>query len=70
MGIPPEHQDRIFDRFYQVPLRPGERVEGAGLGLSICQAIVEEHGGRIWVQSAPGRGSTFFFTLPQRPVAG
>jgi len=70
MGIPPEHQDRIFDRFYQVPLRPGERVEGAGLGLSICKAIVEEHGGRIWVQNAPGRGSTFFFTLPQRPVAG
>jgi PAS domain S-box-containing protein len=63
-GIPPEHLDRIFDRFYRVPLPDGERVEGTGLGLSICKAIVEEHGGRIWVESVMGQGSTFSFTLP------
>jgi PAS domain S-box-containing protein len=70
VGIPPEHLDRIFDRFYRPPSPGGEQVEGAGLGLSICKAIVEEHGGRIWVESQPGRGSTFAFTLPKSPPAG
>lgn len=67
MGIPPEHLGRIFDRFYRVPLPAGERIEGSGLGLSICKAIVEEHGGRIWVESVVGQGSTFSFTLPKEP---
>ncbi|HWT79092.1 MAG TPA: ATP-binding protein, partial [Candidatus Methylomirabilis sp.] len=66
-GIPPEHLDRVFERFYRVPLPDGERVEGTGLGLSICKAIVEEHGGRIWAESVVGRGSTFSFTLPTGP---
>ncbi len=65
MGVPEEHRDRIFDRFYRVPLPAGMEVEGTGLGLSICKAIVEEHGGRIWVESAVPRGSTFAFTLPK-----
>jgi PAS domain S-box-containing protein len=66
-GIPAEHLDRIFERFYRVPLPDGERVEGTGLGLSICKAIVEEHGGRIWAQSTAGQGSAFSFTLPTGP---
>jgi signal transduction histidine kinase len=70
MGIPPEHLDRIFDRFYRVPLPAGERVEGSGLGLSICKAIVEEHGGQIWVESSVGTGSTFSFTIPKGPHPG
>jgi len=70
MGVPPEHLDRIFDRFYRVPLPAGERVEGSGLGLSICKAIVEEHGGQIWVESTVGTGSTFSFTVPKGPPAG
>jgi signal transduction histidine kinase len=69
MGIPPEHLERVFERFYRVPLPDGERVEGTGLGLSICKAIVEEHGGRIWVDSVVGQGSTFSFTLPTGPPA-
>lgn len=69
LGIPAEHLDRIFDRFYRVPLPAEEKVEGTGLGLSICKAIVEEHGGRIWVESAVGKGSTFSFTLPKGPPA-
>jgi signal transduction histidine kinase len=69
VGIPPEHLERVFERFYRVPLPDGERVEGTGLGLSICQAIVEEHGGRIWAESVVGQGSTFSFTLPTGPPA-
>jgi PAS domain S-box-containing protein len=65
LGIPGEYLGRIFDRFYRVPLPPGEKVEGSGLGLSICKSIVEEHGGRIWAESVPGQGSTFSFTLPK-----
>ncbi len=62
-GIDPEHQKKIFDRFYQIsPSQAGGG--GVGLGLSICKAIVEGHGGRIWVESTPGKGSTFHFTLP------
>jgi signal transduction histidine kinase len=60
-GIAPENLPRVFDRFWQAS-RAG-RV-GAGLGLQITKGIVEAHGGRIWVESAAGRGSTFFFTIP------
>ena len=65
VGIPAEHLDRVFDRFYRVPMPAGSAVEGTGLGLSICKAVVEEHGGRIWVESQVGRGSTFFVTIPK-----
>ncbi len=65
-GIAPEHLPRLFEKFGQVP---GGAPGGAGLGLSIARQIVEMHHGRIWVQSEPGRGATFSFTLPHAPAA-
>lgn len=65
VGIPTEQLDRVFDRFYRVPLPSGTEVEGTGLGLSICKAVVEEHGGRIWVESVVGKGTAFFLTIPK-----
>jgi PAS domain S-box-containing protein len=64
-GIPPEHLDRVFDKFYQAGDDLVKKTNGVGLGLYICKSIVEYHGGRIWVESTPGEGSTFQFTLPQ-----
>ncbi|HXI14055.1 MAG TPA: ATP-binding protein [Thermoanaerobaculia bacterium] len=60
-GIPKEHQDKIFDAYWQA--KRADRM-GAGLGLPIARGIVESHGGKIWVESEPGEGTTFFFTLP------
>ncbi len=62
-GIPPEDRERIFDHFYR---GNGERhhTPGTGLGLAICRRIVEAHGGRIWVEDAPGGGACFHFTIP------
>jgi PAS domain S-box-containing protein len=65
-GIPAESLPRIFDRFWQAA---GAARGGAGLGLAITKRIVEAHRGRVWVDSAPGRGSTFFFSIPQAPPA-
>ena len=61
-GIPAEHRDRLFDRFYRVDSARGRG--GSGLGLAICREIVRAHGGRIWVESAVGRGSAFSLALP------
>jgi PAS domain S-box-containing protein len=61
-GIAPEHLPHVFDRFWHV--RGASRVRGSGLGLAIARGIVGAHGGRIWVESEVGVGSTFFFTLP------
>jgi NtrC-family two-component system sensor histidine kinase KinB len=61
-GIPPEYQARIFEKFVQV--KSEKSVGGTGLGLSICKEIVRAHKGTIWVDSAPGEGSMFTFTLP------
>lgn len=63
-GIPAEHQAHVFDRFYRVDEARSRRAGGAGLGLAIVKYIVEAHGGRVGVESEPGKGSTFFFTLP------
>lgn len=66
-GIPYEYQAKIFDKFVQVD---GEKQGGgSGLGLAICKEMVEAHGGRIWVDSTPGEGTTFTFTLPTAPEA-
>ncbi len=61
-GIPYEYQSRIFDKFVQV--KDDHSAGGSGLGLAICKEIVRAHGGTIWVDSTPGEGSTFSFTLP------
>ena len=66
VGIAPEHRERIFEEFQQVDTSSTRRKGGTGLGLAIARRIVELHGGRIWVESTPGQGSTFAFTLPLR----
>jgi signal transduction histidine kinase len=66
IGIPPEEQVRIFDRFHRVGSPEHHRAKGTGLGLYLVKAIVEAHGGRVWVESAPERGSIFIFTLPRK----
>ncbi len=63
IGIADEERAQIFDKFYQVGVTTGGVREGTGLGLAICKQLVEMHGGRIWVESEPGRGSRFHFTL-------
>jgi signal transduction histidine kinase/CheY-like chemotaxis protein len=69
IGIALEDQARIFDAFQQVR-RAGEAKEGTGLGLTLARQFVEMLGGRIWLESAPGSGSTFAFTLPARSTPG
>jgi PAS domain S-box-containing protein len=67
-GIRPEEADKIFSKFYQVANVDKQKPQGSGLGLAISKALVEMHGGKIWVESKLGRGSTFYFTLPaQQP---
>jgi GAF domain-containing protein len=63
VGIAPEDQEAVFEEFRQVGTA-AKKVEGTGLGLTLCRKFVELHGGRIWVKSEPGVGSTFTFTLP------
>ncbi len=67
IGIAPEDQGAIFEEFRQVGGDDARKQEGTGLGLTLTKKFVEMHGGRIWVQSEVGRGSTFTFSLPTRP---
>jgi two-component system, OmpR family, sensor histidine kinase VicK len=64
-GIPPEMLDTIFDRFQQVDASDSRDIGGTGLGLALCRGLVDLHGGKIWAESAIGRGSSFFFTVPR-----
>jgi signal transduction histidine kinase len=64
IGIDPDDYDKVFEQYVQVGERPFDAPQGTGLGLPICKEIVEHHGGRIWVESTLGEGSTFLFTLP------
>jgi signal transduction histidine kinase len=66
VGIAPEDQPKIFEEFRQVGSDSTHKTEGTGLGLTLAKKFVELHGGRIWVESAVGKGSTFIFTLPDR----
>ena len=65
MGIAPEDQEAVFEEFRQVGTAE-KKVEGTGLGLTLCRKFIELHGGRIWVTSQVSVGSTFTFTIPVR----
>ena len=65
-GIPPAHAERIFERFYRADAGRSGDQGGSGLGLSIAAAVVQAHGGRIWVTPTPGGGATFRISLPVR----
>lgn len=68
-GIRKDTQDAIFERFKQAEKSDATVLGGKGLGLSICKALVDLHGGQIGVESEEGKGSTFYFTLPKRQLA-
>jgi len=68
-GIPQEKLDMIFERFQQGDASDSRALGGTGLGLAICRRIVQQHGGRIWAESDPGKGSRFLFTLPSGETA-
>jgi signal transduction histidine kinase len=66
-GVPQEYQEKIFEPYHHIRESNGQLRGGTGLGLAIARSLVELHGGRLWVESTPGQGSTFIFTLPLQP---
>lgn len=68
-GISPEHRERIFERFFQSDRRGSGAAKGLGLGLNIAKEIVTLHGGRLWLESEPGQGARFHFTVPRESAA-
>ncbi len=70
IGIPSDELEKVFDRMYRIEQRLAPQTGGIGLGLPICKGLVKAHGGRIWVESEVGKGSTFYFTLPIKTKAG
>ena len=68
IGIPLEHQARVFERFYRVD--PAHTIPGTGLGLAIVKEVIEAYGGKVQLDSTPGVGSTFTITLPGADLAG
>jgi signal transduction histidine kinase len=67
VGIAPEDQQAVFEEFRQVGTAE-KKAEGTGLGLTLCRKFIELHGGRIWVKSQVGVGSTFTFTIPVKTI--
>ncbi|MFQ6136022.1 MAG: sensor histidine kinase [Candidatus Hydrothermarchaeales archaeon] len=67
IGIPEEHLDKVFDRFYQIDSSATRKYGGTGMGLAVVKEIIEAQGGEIWVESEVGRGSKFSFTIPEEP---
>jgi signal transduction histidine kinase len=70
IGIAPEHQGRLFEKFYRIRRRDTVHIRGTGLGLAIVKSIADQHGGRVWVESKLNQGSTFYFSLPLRAPTG
>jgi signal transduction histidine kinase len=70
IGISPADQARIFEKFYRGSQREARTQRGSGLGLAMVRSIAEQHGGRVWLESLPGHGSTFYLLIPLRPPAG
>ena len=64
LGIEPQYHDRVFQIFQR--LHPKEKYSGTGIGLSICKKIGSNYGGKIWIESECGKGSTFYFTIPHK----
>ncbi len=64
IGIPKEHQEKIFERFYRIYYKEGQVFPGLGMGLYISSEIIKQHSGKMWIESEEGKGATFYFSLP------